>query len=139
MLSDYVFGGRRKVVQILIGIVGAFAAASFILLSAYSVTWLIYVLTVVFGVVGIGWNAIYLTIAADFPGKELAGTATGIVFLISNVGVIVGPPLFGFLIDLTGAYTLSWLFVALYMAMVAWLSKVRRKERMAIFQPARGS
>ena len=112
----------------IIGIVGAFAAAAFIPLGAYDFTGLIYFLTIVFGVAGLGWNAIFLTIAAEFPEKKLAGTATGIVFLISNLGVIVGPPLFGFLIDLTGSYTLSWLFVAMCMVMVASLSKARRKE-----------
>jgi ACS family hexuronate transporter-like MFS transporter len=128
MLSDYVFGARRKVVLILIGILGAFAASGFVLFKVWNVPVLVYVFTVLFGLVGLGWNAVFLTIAAEFPGDGLAGTATGMVFLISNMGVIIGPPLFGLLIDLSGTYTLSWLFLALCMLLVALSTKIRRKE-----------
>lgn len=85
---------------------------------------------VFFGLTGIGWNAIYLTIVGEFSGKELAGIATGISFLFSNLGVVAGPPLFGHLIDVTGEYHLSWVFIGLCMAMVALLNKIRRKEKI---------
>jgi len=130
LISDYVLGGRRKTVLIWIGILGAPAAAAFIPFRSYASIRLLYLLVVLFGLTGIGWNAIYLTMVGEFPGKELTGIATGIAFLISNLGAIVGPPLFGSLIDLTGGYHLSWLFIGLCMAWVALLSKIQRKERM---------
>jgi predicted MFS family arabinose efflux permease len=90
---------------------------------------LVYLFVTLFALTGISWNAVYLTMAAEYPGKDAAGIATGIVFLISTLGIAIGPPLFGYLVDLTGAYTLSWLFVGLCMAMVALLSTIQRRER----------
>lgn len=130
LLSDFVFGARRKIVVVLIGITGALASAAFIPLGAWDLPYAVYAAAAVFGFVGLGWNAIYLTIAAEFPGSELAGTATGMVFLISNLGVIVGPPFFGYLIDATGSYHWSWLFLTLCMTLVAVSSKIRKKETL---------
>lgn len=130
VLSDFVFGAGRKIVLVLIGIIGALGSAAFVPLKTFDHPSAVYLTAILFGFVGLGWNAIYLTIAAEFPGSELAGTATGMVFLISNLGVIVGPPFFGYLIDVTGAYDLSWFFLAFCMSMVALLSKIRRKEKL---------
>jgi sugar phosphate permease len=129
LLSDYLLGGKRKPILILIGIVAAFTSTAFILLSPLPSKGLLYLLVILFGLTGIGWNAIYLTMVGEFSGKELTGIATGISFLFSNLGVVAGPPLFGYLIDVTGEYHLSWVFIGLCMAMVALLNKIRRKEK----------
>jgi MFS transporter, ACS family, hexuronate transporter len=129
-LSDYVLGGRRRIVFILIGAIGAFVSVAFIFLKAFPATWLIYFFVILFGLTGVGWTAIYLTMIGEFPGKELTGIATGIAFILTNIGVLVGPPLFGFFVDLTGGYTLSWSFIGVCMAMVALLAKIQRKERL---------
>jgi MFS family permease len=59
----------------------------------------------------------------EISGKEMTGIATGISFLISNLGVVIGPPLFGYFIDATGEYHLSWILIGFCMAMVALLNK----------------
>ncbi|OGP74826.1 MAG: hypothetical protein A2W09_02205 [Deltaproteobacteria bacterium RBG_16_50_11] len=130
LVSDYLFGGRRKSVITLIGIIGAMTAFGFILLKFHPLAWLIYSLTILFGLSGIGWNAIYLTMVGEFAGESLAGIATSLSFLISNLGPLIGPPLFGYFIDLTGGYALSWFFVAGCMVVVALLTKIQRKERI---------
>lgn len=130
LVSDYLFRGRRKSVITLIGIIGAVTACGFVLLRLHPSTWLIYPFTILFGLSGIGWNAIYLTMVGEFPGERLAGIATSLSFLISNLGPLLGPPLFGYFIDVTGGYALSWFFVACCMAVVALLTKIQRRERI---------
>ena len=130
LLSDYFLGGKRKVVVILIGVLGALASFAFIPLKALNSTSLIYSFVVLFGLTGMGWNAIFITMLAEFPGRELSGMVSGIAFFLWNIGVIAGPPLFGYFVDLTGEYTLSWLFAGASMAVVALLTKLQRKERM---------
>jgi len=130
LLSDYLLGGKRKPILILIGIVAALASMAFILLRFFPSKELLYLLVIFFGLTGIGWNAIYLTMVGEISGKELTGIATGISFLFSNLGVVIGPPLFGYLIDVTGEYHLSWLLIGLCMAMVALLNIIHRKEKI---------
>lgn len=93
-------------------------------------TGLTFLCVIFFGLTGMSWNAVYLTLVGEFPKRELAGIATGIAFVITNIGVVMGPPLFGFFVDFTGEYTLSWFFLGFCMAMVAFLCKIQKKERM---------
>ena len=123
LLSDYLLGGERKPILILIGILAALTSPAFILLRFSPSKELIYLLVIFFGLTGIGWNAIYLTMVGEISGKEMTGIATGISFLISNLGVVIGPPLFGYFIDATGEYHLSWILIGFCMAMVALLNK----------------
>jgi MFS transporter, ACS family, hexuronate transporter len=130
LMSDYLFGGRRRPVFILIGTICGVALAVFVLLKTYPVTALIVPCVTLFGLTGMGWNAVYLTLVGEFPEKRLAGISTGVAFVITNIGTVLGPPFFGHLVDLTGGYALSWIFLALCMVMVAVLSRFQRRDRM---------
>jgi MFS transporter, ACS family, hexuronate transporter len=130
LMSDYLLGGRRKPVFAMIGAIGAVVSAMFVLFRHYPLAGLIFLCVALFGLTGMGWNAIYLTLVGEFPRRELAGFSTGIAFVITNTGTVLGPPLFGYLVDLTGEYMISWLFLAFCMLMVAVLSKLQKRERM---------
>ena len=130
LMSDYLFGGRRRPVFILIGTICAIVLVTFVFLKTYPLPGPIFLCVIFFGLTGMGWNAIYLTLVGEFPRRELAGIATGIAFVITNIGTVLGPPLFGYLVDLTGEYTVSWFFLGFCMLMVAILSKVQRRDRM---------
>lgn len=130
MVSDYLLGGRRNIILVMIGLTGMGTSLVCAGLGAGISSFLIYCLAVVFGFVGLGWNALYLTRVGEYPEKRWAGTATGIAFVISNAGAIIGPPVFGYLVDLTGGYRGGWLFTAFCMAMVVLLTMIQRKERM---------
>lgn len=130
--SDYLFKTGRRVVLTIIGATGAVIAIAFVPLSGGSPLWIIYTLTILFGFTSLGWNAIYLTRVGEFPGRALAGVATGINFVIVNIGAIAGPPLFGYFVDVTGGYRISWFFTGVCLAMVAFLSKIQKKERMVV-------
>jgi sugar phosphate permease len=131
LASDYLFMGKRNTVMAFVGTAGMVVSLGLVALPGTGSLFLIYLAVVVFGLTGLGWNALYLTRVGELPGRELAGTATGISFVLSNIGAILGPPLFGGLVDLTHGYTVPWLFVAFCMAMVVLLTKLQGKERMA--------
>jgi cyanate permease len=67
---------------------------------------------IAFGISGIGWNAIFLTMIAESRGPESAGLATGVGYFFGFMGSLFCPPLFGFLVDRTGNYGSAWLFLA---------------------------
>jgi MFS family permease len=65
-----------------------------------------------FGVSGIGWNALYLTMLGESLGEKSIGLATGAGYFWGFIGSLLGPPLFGYLVDATGFYAYSWHFLA---------------------------
>ncbi len=81
----------------------------------------------VFGFVAIGWGGLNLTLIGELAGRELAGTVTGIAAAVGMVGNIVGPPVFGYLVDISGSYQMSWWLLAL-VAAVATISLIFLRE-----------
>lgn len=61
-----------------------------------------------FGLSGLSWGGLYLTLAAERAGRAAAGVGLGIASTFFQVGSTVTPLLFGYLADVTGAYTASW-------------------------------
>jgi len=70
---------------------------------------------------------LFFTQLTELSGKELAGTATGIAFLILNTGGIFGSSLFGYLIDITENYKFSRGFVAFCMEMATVINNFQEK------------
>jgi cyanate permease len=80
--------------------------------------------------VSIGWGGLYATIAGELGGKELAGVATGVSSAILIIGVIIGPPLFGYIVDRTESFQIAWSVMAvsgLFSLLFAFL--IREHER----------
>lgn len=129
-VSDYLCCGRRKAVLIAIGGISAAMCLACSYLSPGLPSWLLLVVVFAFGFSAIGWNGIYLTLVAELAGADRAGTATGASLSIIYLGVLFGPPLFGFLVDRTGSYSSSWLIASCIVAAASLLiSLVREKER----------
>jgi MFS transporter, ACS family, hexuronate transporter len=108
VVSDTLFGGRRKVVM---GIIGALAAASSFALALTGPETPMVVLLAVLAVAGIsavGWNGINMTFVAEIAGRQSSATAAGVNLTASYLGVMLGPPLFGLIVDATGSYTTAF-------------------------------
>ncbi|HYE92281.1 MAG TPA: MFS transporter [Terriglobales bacterium] len=109
--SDRFFDSRRRP-----GIVisGALALASFVLLAVAPAlpTPLIALLALVAGTAAFGWVGLYFTLVAELGGARHAGLLTGVAVAFSWSGVLLGPPLFGALLQATGAWAVPWLVLA---------------------------
>ncbi len=64
------------------------------------------------GLSGMGWNALYIAVAAEEVPLQHAASAIGIGTAITFTGMFVGAPLFGLLADRSGGYTLPWVALA---------------------------
>lgn len=118
-LSDFFFGGRRKIVLIMIGGLSSVICLFFVFVSPAFPVWSVTLLVFFFGFCAIGWNGIYLTLVAELVGRERAGMATGVSLTISFSGALFGPPLFGYIVDVTGSYAYAWLVFAFIMGLAA--------------------
>jgi len=91
--------------------------------------WLIYPLLVVLGVVAIGWGGIYVTMAGELGGKEAAGAAYSLATVVMLFGSMVGPPVFGLIVDTTGSYRTAWQAMALAGVMsVLFIAMIRERR-----------
>ena len=95
-------------------------------------SWAIYPILVILGVTAFGWGGVSLTLVAELAGKELAGRVTGATGVAVNIGSLVGPILFGYLVDRSGSYQSAWLSSAAWGAVCVVALLFVREERRRI-------
>jgi len=115
VLSDRVFGGRRRLPLAIAGCGSALCSVALAYTGpATGGAWLA-PLALVFGMVGIGWNGVQHTLMAELAGPRTAGTAVGLGLAISSLGVTIGPPIFGWCVTAAGGFRGPWLGLAVTM------------------------
>ncbi|SFW64897.1 MFS transporter [Chitinophaga sancti] len=86
--------------------------------------WVYVVIIILIGACwGIGTAAVFKHIPEYFPNE--IGAVGGMVGMIGGLGGFVGPILFGYLLNVTGLWTSSWMFVCLLScACLMWMHRV---------------
>jgi sugar phosphate permease len=136
-ISDRLFGGHRKRV-FLVMIVMTGIACFVLAISGRALGWLVYPLLAMLGLMAIGWGGLYTTMAGELGSKQLAGVASGASGAIVTMGVILGPPLFGYVVDSTGSYQAAWLVMTFFAVVsVIFASLIREyDEPIHCFAPS---
>ena len=111
VVSDRVFGGRRRPGLAINGLIGA-AAFGCLALGARLPAAVLPALAVALGIAAFGWVGLYFALVAEIGGARSAGLLTGLAVIFAWGGILIGPPLFGLLVDLTDSYRLAWLALA---------------------------
>ena len=130
LISDRVFGGKRKPVFILMAGTASVMCLVLGLFGSY-LSWAIYPVLFLLGMGGIGFGGIFLTLISEFGGLHGAGKAVGLGSTVAIVGSILGPPIFGHIVDISG-YRLAWLSLAFIAALCASLLLFVREEKRRI-------
>jgi predicted MFS family arabinose efflux permease len=115
LLSDRVFGGRRRVTLAIAGCGSALCSVALAYTGPTTGGGWLGLLALLFGFVGIGWNGVQHTLMAELAGPRTAGTAVGLGLAISSFGVTIGPPIFGWCVTLAGGFRGPWLGLAAVM------------------------
>jgi MFS transporter, ACS family, hexuronate transporter len=130
-LSDTVFKGRRKGLTALI----CFAAAVFfVVMSAVGSAWGAVggiVIAMLLGLTIASWASLMQTIAVESVAPEHSGSAIGYTTIGTASGAMIGPPLFGAVIDATGSFAEGWLATAVIIAIGAVLLNYGFSEKSA--------
>jgi ACS family hexuronate transporter-like MFS transporter len=131
LISDRLFRGKRKTV-LLLAVAICFAVVMIIaFMPSGTPDFLLYIIFAFFGLAGFGWVALYLTLVAEFAGRELTGLAVGYAGIINFLGVALVPLFFGMIVDAAGSYRPAWLLLGalliICLAAVASLKEERRK------------
>ena len=113
LASDYLLSARRKGILRLITLILFFSSLALGMISFFpAFSPLLITAILAFGISGIGWNAIYLTMVGEAVEKESTGLATGVTYAIGFLGSLIFPPLFGLLVDKTDVYGYAWFLPA---------------------------
>jgi MFS transporter, ACS family, hexuronate transporter len=84
----------------------------------------------VFGFFGIGWNGVQHTLMAELAGRRAAGTAGGLGLAVSSLGVMLGPPVFGWCETAAGGDRGPWIALSIVTLVgLALLATVRERSR----------
>jgi sugar phosphate permease len=108
VVSDRVFAARRRPGLAINALVGAAAFGCLGLGPLLPAAWLP-ALAIAVGVAAFGWVGLYFALVAEIGGTRSAGLLTGLAVIFSWGGILIGPPLFGLLLDVTDSYGLAWL------------------------------
>jgi sugar phosphate permease len=137
LVSDRLLGGRRR--PALIALAGLAGAACVVLaLIRPGQTWALWLALVLLGVGAVGWGGLFGTLAGETAGQAAAGAAAGVTAAIDNIGIFIGPPLFGWIVDRTGSYAPAWwtmLGAALLAAILLAFVREPRRFGGALLQP----
>jgi predicted MFS family arabinose efflux permease len=128
LLSDRLFGGRRRIVLAIAGLGSIGCALALSGTAPGTGPWLLAPLAVGIGFFGVGWNGVQHTLMAELAGPRAAGTAVGLGLAISSLGVAVCPPVFGLVVERLGGFGAGWVALAVGMVLaLALLVPVRER------------
>lgn len=130
LLSDRLFGGRRRVVLLIAGLGSGLCALIMAGTGPGTTSWLMAPLALCFGFFGVGWNGVQYTLLAELAGPRAAGTAIGLGLAISSLGVTICPPLFGLAVERFGGFAAPWAATGIVMALGLGLLVPVREGRM---------
>ena len=122
--SDRSFGGRRRPGVVASAAIGAVSYAALALGNLLPV-WLAYPLAFVAGAGAFGWVGLYFALVAEIGGPRHAGVLTGAATACAWSGTLIGPPIFGLVLEATGGYAAPWLILtAVALAVVLTLPRL---------------
>jgi MFS transporter, ACS family, hexuronate transporter len=129
VLSDRLGKGSRKVVlQVLVSVI--FLISLVLGFNIPMPSMILVVVLFILGASAIGWNGVYHAFIGEISGKEMAGRATGLAMAIVFVGGVIGPILFGKIVDVSGSYHIAWFFLSGAMVgAFAVYGMIREKKR----------
>ena len=129
IISDHVFGGNRKIVLVIIGIITTVTTLAMAALTADTPKWLLWITVALIGLSVLGRHGVSIIFVAEMAGKELAGTASGVLATIAYMGIILGPPAFGHIVDTTGSYSMAWFIFGIASALATGILQLIRAQQ----------
>ena len=124
-LSDRWLKGERKPLLRGLGVLAMGSLLTLLLMPQDAPLLALAAVILLFGMSGFSWSGLHQTMAAELAGRAAAGVGSGIAMTFLQIGSTVTPPLFGYMADITGSYTMSWgllvLWLLLGVVLLGWV------------------
>lgn len=137
VVSDRLFHGARKIVLLLIGFISTALTLTLGLLPGGVSLWAVLLLIFLAGVCLVGYQGVSYALTAEIAGQGRTGAALGLLITFNSIGTIIGTPLFGYLVDITGTYAAAWralaaVILAGILAMLFFLEEPKGRVEAAV-------
>lgn len=113
---------------------GFLLIGTLLILSTFNSTtpfWMAVIAAWFFGMSAMGWNGIHIALVMKLAKKEQGGAAVGVTISAMQLGVLLIPPMFGYLIDISGSYRLSFLILSFVTLLATLLLFKVREPKLA--------
>ncbi|MDQ0158158.1 MFS transporter [Alkalibacillus salilacus] len=127
IISDKIFQGDRIIVLMIVAVVGGVMASTLAFIPAETPFWVTIIFIAFLGFTVSGFNGIWMIAAAESVPKQFSGVSSGVSLTIGTLGVIIGPPVYGLLVDQTGGFMWGWIYFAGLMATVLGVLMVAKR------------
>jgi predicted MFS family arabinose efflux permease len=117
VVSDRLFGGRRKIVLILIGALSALWITALSFMNAGSSYFLLLPILFLSGLCLVGYQGVSYALIGELAGKARTGSALGLMITVNSASATLGTPMFGYIVDRTGSYAFAWQVLAAILAL----------------------
>jgi hypothetical protein len=84
---------------------------------------IVYLITIVIGISTLSFHGVLLTLVGEQAEAGHIGVTAGVASVGLQIGQIVMTPLFGYLVDISGSYSLGWRATAA-MALICTVSLI---------------
>ncbi|MGD7043283.1 MFS transporter [Jeotgalibacillus proteolyticus] len=128
-ISDALFEGRRFPVTLILMVVASTGAVAMIFLTPVTPVWILCILLFTLGFAVSGFNGLWMNIATELTEPQRAGLASGFSLTIGSMGVMVLPPLLGWISDISGSFKISWLVMGGLILVALFFVLLLRKRR----------
>lgn len=129
--SDWLFAGRRRPMLLLVLGMAGLSALVLSALPADVPTWVLAAVVIWFGSCAVGWQGLHVTLMTELANPGWEARTVGFALVFTSTGIVVGPPLFGLLVDHTGNYRLAWALLPAVLAVGIFLLGLVRERRTA--------
>jgi len=135
-MNDRFFNSNRRLGLFLLGLISSIMlfVVGFVVFSGNIGFVSILAISFIFGIFALAIPGLVFTTVGDVVKDELVGTAIGVTLVFIRTGVVVGPPLIGFIADIRGNYQTSWIFLAITILIISSISFIgTRKYKRQLF------
>lgn len=116
LVSDFLARGRRKSILVIIGIIAVLQLFLLGRIGPEIPASLLVLFIILLGSTTIGYHGVLFGLMGEIVRKEVVGLATGFSLTITFLGIVLYPPIFGYLVDRLGSYSPAWDMLA-----VSWV------------------
>jgi len=122
LICDIFFLGNRRKVFLFIGILFFLISLIYgLFLKTINTSILvIFLLAFLVGFTGRGWNGLFFSYIPKTVGEEQVGIAIGLAMAFLRGGLLISPPIFGYIADIRNSYDLSWIILGLTFLLVSF-------------------
>ena len=130
-VSDFIFHGRRIAVLAITGFLTVLWMLGASLMSAGVPNTTVYLIAIVIGVSTLSFHGVLITHIGEQAETGQVATTIGIAAMMGGLGKMTITPLFGYLADISGSYSLAWRVAAAvaFVSTLALLSFGRERQR----------